>query len=215
MNDQPAVPSCRIDESGFASTWQVLELNRDYGQAWRFNDVAETTLSSSGFGVELYLPADVYLQNERSGKYGILMVALVFVALFLFEVIAGAALHPVQYLLIGLALALFYLLLLALSEHLGFAPAYVVAATAAVLLVGMYARAVLGSWQRAIAVAALQGAAYGTFFVLVRSEDHALLLGATTLFVALALVMFLTRRFDWSLGALRPKPEPSPIPAVT
>ena len=104
----------RIDASGFAATWQVLELNRDYGQAWRFNDVAETTLSSSGFGVELYLPADVYLQNERSGKYGILMVALVFVALFLFEVIAGAALHPVQYLLIGLALALFYLLLLAL-----------------------------------------------------------------------------------------------------
>lgn len=195
----------RIDESGFAATWQVLELNRDYGQAWRFNDVAETTLSSSGFGVELYLPADVYLQNERSGKYGILMVALVFVALFLFEVIAGAALHPVQYLLIGLALALFYLLLLALSEHLGFAPAYVVAATAAVLLVGMYARAVLGSWQRAIAVAALQGAAYGTFFVLVRSEDHALLLGATTLFVALALVMFLTRKFDWSMGALRTK----------
>ena len=80
-----------------------------------------------------------------------------------------------------------------------------VAATAAVLLVGMYARAVLGSWQRAIAVAALQGAAYGTFFVLVRSEDHALLLGATTLFVALALVMFLTRRMDWSMGALRTK----------
>jgi inner membrane protein len=185
-----------IGEAGFRATWQVLELNRDYGQSFGLHDAG--SVIESGFGVELYTPADVYQQNERSGKYGILMVALVFVALFLFEIIAGVTLHPVQYLLIGLALALFYLLLLALSEHFGFAVAYLVAAGAAVALVATYARAVLGSWRRAGAVAALQASAYGVFFVLVRSEDHALLLGATTLFAALALLMYLTRRFDWS-----------------
>jgi inner membrane protein len=197
------LPATRtIGKGGFRASWQVLELNRDYGQSFGLHDSG--SVLESGFGVELYTPADVYQQNERSGKYGILMVALVFVALFLFETIAGVTLHPVQYLLIGLALALFYLLLLALSEHVGFTTAYFVAAVAAVALVAAYARAVLGTWRRATAVAALQAGAYGVFFVLVRSEDHALLLGATTLFAALALLMYLTRKFDWSLGAMRP-----------
>ena len=187
----------------------MLELNRDYGQSFVLGEVPAHALLGSAFGVELYTPADVYQQNERSGKYGILMIALVFVALFLFENIARVTLHPVQYLLIGLALALFYLLLLALSEHLGFAIAYLIAAVAAIALVAGYARAVLSSWRRAAAVALLQGAAYGVFFVLVRSEDVALLLGSLTLFAALALVMYLTRRMDWSAVASGRSPQPS------
>jgi inner membrane protein len=126
------------------------------------------------------------------------MVALVFCALFLFEMLAALALHPIQYGLFGLALALFYLLLLALSEHVGFNRAYAVAAIAAVALVAGYARAVLGSTSRAGLLGAMQLASYGVFFVLVKSEDYSLLLGAATLFAVLAAVMFLTRRMDWS-----------------
>ena len=149
------------------------------------------------FGVDLFQPADVYQQNERSGKYGVLVLALMFMALFLFEIIGGVALHAIQYLLVGLALATFYLLLLALSEHVGFAPAYGLAALASVLVVSGYARAVLRSLRRAALLGALQAGAYAVFFVLVRSEDYALLLGAITLFTVLALIMYLTRNTDW------------------
>lgn len=187
----------QVDTSRFEANWQVLEFSRDFAQEGALASYDTTTLEASAFGVRLYQPAGLYQQNERSGKYGVLMVALLFVSLFLFEILGGLRLHPLQYLLVGLALAIFYLLLLALSEHIGFGPAYGAAALAAVALVAVYAAAVLASRRRALALALLQAAAYGTFYVLVRSEDHALLMGAIVLFAALATVMWLTRRTDW------------------
>ena len=186
-----------LDDSGFRAHWQVLEFNREYPQSAPLAGLDPASVRGSGFGVSLYQPADAYQQNERSGKYGVLMIALLFLALFLFEVVAGVLLHPIQYLLVGLALATFYLLLLALSEHIGFGAAYATGAGAAVAVVGGYAAAVLGSRRRAVALAALQSAAYAMFYLLVRSEDYALLLGATALFSVLALAMYLTRRTDW------------------
>jgi inner membrane protein len=179
----------------FEAHWNVSSFNRSYPQ--QFETTNTGVLPNASFGVELYQPASVYQQNERSGKYGILVIALVFIAMFLFEIVAGLMLHPIQYLLVGFALALFYLLLLALSEHMGFGIAYAIAGSAAVLLVGSYATAAMRSAKRGITLALLQAGAYGVFFVLVRSEDHALLLGAAVLFVALAAVMYLTRRTDW------------------
>jgi inner membrane protein len=187
----------QVDTGKFDAQWQVLELNRELPQWWVAEETPDHTVTSSAFGVNLFQPANVYQQNERSGKYGILVVALLFVAMFLFEMIGGVQLHPIQYLFIGLALAVFYLLLLALSEHVGFSWAYLIAATAAVAVVAGYLRAVMRSRQRALLVAAMQAGAYAVFFVLVRSEDYALLLGATVLFVALALVMYLTRHVEW------------------
>ena len=186
-----------ISPQGFDARWQVLEFNRRYAQSCAHLGMNAPMLAESAFGVDLYQPASVYQQNERSGKYGLLIIVLVFAALFLFEVLGRLALHPVQYLLFGTALALFYLLLLALSEHLGFDLAYVIAAVTAVLLVGGYARAVLATGTRALLLVALQVAAYGVFYVLVTNEDFALLLGAAALTTTLALVMFLTRRTNW------------------
>jgi inner membrane protein len=196
----PAKSSVRPD--GFEASWQVLEFNRAYPQTFAIDSVGQNEISASAFGLTLYQPAGLYQQNERSGKYGLLMIALVFCALFLFEVLERLALHPIQYGLFGLALALFYLLLLALSEHVGFKRAYALAAVGAVALVGGYARAVLGSTRRAALLGAMQLACYGVFFVLVKSEDYSLLLGAATLFAVLALVMFLTRKMDWTRLAL-------------
>lgn len=189
--------SRRVEASAFGASWQVPEFSRDFAQQGALADYDAALLAASAFGVRLYQPAGLYQQNERSAKYGVLMVALLFVALFLFEILAGLRLHALQYLLVGLALATFYLLLLALSEHIGFAPAYGVAALAAVALVAVYAAAVLASRRRALLLALLQAAAYGVFYVLVRSEDLALLMGAIVLFAALATVMWLTRRTDW------------------
>jgi inner membrane protein len=189
--------SRRVEQGGFSASWQVPEFSRDFAQQGALADYDATLLDASAFGVRLYQSAGIYQQNERSAKYGVLMVALLFVALFLFEILAGLRLHPLQYLLVGLALATFYLLLLALSEHIGFAPAYGAAALAAVALVAVYAAAVLASRRRALLLALLQAAAYGVFYVLVRNEDHALLMGAIVLFAALATVMWLTRRTNW------------------
>ncbi len=195
-----------VTANGFDARWQVLEFSSDFPHQGPLAAYGGLETGGAAFGVGLFQPADVYQQNERSGTYGLLVIALLFIALFLYEILAGLTLHPLQYLLIGLALATFYLLLLALSEHIGFGRAYLVAAAAAVALVGAYAAAVLRSRRRGLAVAALQGVAYGVFYVLVRSEDYALLMGATVLFATLALVMWLTRRTDWYTLAARPPP---------
>lgn len=187
-----------LDADGFSAHWQVLGFNRSIPQRFWLDSAPVQVLRSSAFGVNLYQSNDVYQQNERAGKYDLMICALVFLALFLFETIGGMSLHPIQYGFVGLALALFYLLLIAFSEHLGFDRAYAYAATAAVLMVGGYARAVLASSRRALLLAAMQAGAYGVFYLLVKSEDYALLLGACALTLVLAAAMYLTRRVNWS-----------------
>src|SRR5262249_44008299 len=115
----------------------------------------------------------------------------------LFELRVGLRVHPVQYLLVGLALCLFYLLLLSLSEHVGFGIAYLIAGAAITLLVGSYARVVLGRARRGVALSALLGGLYGFLFVLLNIQDYALLVGSLALFVVLAIIMRLTRRIEW------------------
>ena len=130
-------------------------------------------------------------------KYGFLFVFLTFVAFFLFEVLRRMAIHPIQYVLCGAALALFFLLLVSLSEHLPFAGAYLVASVACVGLIAFYVGHVLQSTARGLAFGGLVGAMYGFLYVILQSEDYALLLGALLLFAALAIVMVMTRRVDW------------------
>jgi inner membrane protein len=191
-----------ISQQGFDARWQVLELNRSYRQAWMEGEVSEAALAESAFGVGLYQAVDVYQRGERAIKYALLFIALTFLTFFAWEQITRLRLHPLQYLLVGLALSTFYLLLIALSEHLAFAAAYVIAALALVLLTGIYIAGALKSSARGLAVAAAMTSVYGLLYVLVLSEDYALLLGAITLFVALAAVMLVTRKIDWyHLGA--------------
>ena len=201
----PFLPDERtVTSSGFDARWRVSYFGRAYPQQWLAEDAAPATslLEASAFGVGLYLPADAYQKTERSAKYGILFLVLTFLTFFLFEVFHPVALHPVQYLLVGSALCLFYLLLLSLSEQLGFGAAYAIAASAVVTLIGGYARSILGSSRRSGVLVAVLGGLYGFLYVLLQAEDYALLMGTVGLFAALAATMFLTRRVDWSRGQM-------------
>jgi inner membrane protein len=155
-------------------------------------------VANSAFGVDLLLPVDAYQKTERSIKYGVLFLLLTFLTFFLYEVFNPFSLHPIQYLLVGAALCLFYLLLLSISEHVPFGVAYLVAATATVLLIGGYSIAILRGALRALLMTVVLGTLYGYLYVLLQLEDYALLLGSIGLFVILSLVMYLTRRIDWS-----------------
>jgi inner membrane protein len=147
-------------------------------------------------------PVNHYLMSERSVKYGLLFVALVSGVLFVFEVVAGARVHPVQYAMVASALCLFFLLLLSISEVIGFSAGYGVAAGLTTALLAGYVTSVLKSGCRGAVLGGLLLLVYGTLYLTLRSEDHALLLGSSLLFAALAIAMFATRKIDWyALGA--------------
>lgn len=141
--------------------------------------------------------AEGYRMVERSLKHGVLVLSLVFTAFFLFEVLAGLRLHPIHYALVGAALCLFYLALLALGEFVEPGVAYAGAAVASSLLITLYSVAILRSGARALLIAALLAAVHGVLFVVLRMETYALLAGTAALFVALGAVMFFTRQVDW------------------
>ncbi|HYU34156.1 MAG TPA: cell envelope integrity protein CreD [Thermoanaerobaculia bacterium] len=194
--------SRRVGKAGFEAAWSVPYFGRSYPQQWRLAEEAakvapQEALDASAFGVDLFLPVDAYQKTERSLKYGMLFLLLTFLTFFLYEVFNPFSLHPLQYLLVGAALVLFYLLLLSLSEHVPFGLAYAVASAATVGLIGGYAAAILRGRMRALGTAAALAALYGYLYVLLQAEDYALLLGSVGLFAILALVMFVTRRIDW------------------
>ncbi len=199
------LPASReVAANGFRAHWQVLDLNRQYGQQWREDSSDAPHLHASAFGVELYQPVGTYQRNERAGKYGILFVALTFVALFLFDALGRWRVHPVQYLLVGLALCTFYVVLLALSEQVGFAWAYLLASIAVVSIISGYAFAAARSRGAGTALGALLAFIYALLYGLVVSEQYSLLMGAIALLVSVGVLMYLTRRVDWyALGPAR------------
>ena len=195
LPDDPAVES-----NGFAATWTVSRLSSQSLQALARCEVGAShcsAVSDAGFGVRLVDPVDRYLKTERAIKYALLLLVLVFGAVFFLEALRGVDVHPLQYGLTGIALAMFFLLLLSLSEHIGFGPAYAVAAAACVGLIGTYMAAVLGSRKRGWLFGALVAGLYGLLYGLLQSEDYALLMGSLALFALLACVMLATRRLDW------------------
>jgi inner membrane protein len=190
-----------ISDAGFDAEWRLSHLGRGYPQAWRDEDMRpqqiEQAAVASRFGVTLFTPVDIYHRAERSTKYGALFILLTFCTFFVVELLQRRRLHPIQYLLVGAALCLFYLLLLSLSEHIGFGYAYLAAAAGTIGIIGMYAGHVLGGlWQGVRMVAGLS-LLYGFLYVLLQLEDYALLVGSIVLFLILATVMWATRRVDW------------------
>jgi inner membrane protein len=184
---------------GFSANWQVLGLNRAIPQTWRGTSVSTTDLLDTAFGVRLFQPSDVYTLNYRAVRYGILFIAITFVCFFTWEHLArGLRLHPMQYLLVGLALATFYLLLLALSEHVGFGLSYALAAAALVGLITTYIAGATTNRRAALGIGAALTASYGVLYVILLSEDDALLFGSLLLFAILAALMLATRRLDWA-----------------
>jgi inner membrane protein len=200
-----------IGGQGFTASWRVPHFGRGYPQSWWDEEVALDALEDTSFGVGLVLPADGYQQTERSVKYAVLFIVLTFATFYLLEVTSPVRLHPLQYLLVGCALCLFYLLLLALSEHTGFALAYLLGAGATVTLIAAYAAAILRLVRWGALIFGCLGALYGYLYVILRAEDLALLLGALGLFAILALLMYLTRELDWYELRFRREDENSPL----
>ncbi|ECG8588557.1 cell envelope integrity protein CreD [Salmonella enterica subsp. salamae] len=197
-----------ISESGFQAQWQSSWFATNLGERFAEEKMIDWD-NLPAFSVAVATPADQYQLTDRATKYAILLIALTFMAFFLFETLTGQRLHPVQYLLVGLSLVMFYLLLLALSEHVGFTPAWITASLVGALMNGVYLQAVLKGWRNSVlftlALLALDGVMWG----LLRSEDSSLLLGAGVLLLALGGVMFLTRHLDWySLSYLQRKSLP-------
>ncbi|MBX9764864.1 MAG: cell envelope integrity protein CreD [Pseudomonadaceae bacterium] len=194
------LPSSRdVSTEGFKAQWQTsfFATNLEEALATCVRGDNCEVLSARHFGVSFVDPVDQYLKTERAIKYALLFIGLTFAVFFLFEVLKRMAVHPVQYALVGMSLALFYLLLLSLSEHLSFALAYGIAATACVLLIGFYVSHVLRSAQRGAGFATLLALLYGMLFALLGAEDYALLMGSVLVFGVLAAVMVLTRKLDW------------------
>jgi inner membrane protein len=187
-----------ISKAGFKAKWQIPFLGRNFPQQWTTDQpMNDEVIYKSRFGVDLFAPVDNYHMAERSIKYNFLFLVLTFAVLWLFEVMARLRVHPLQYLMVGVAMSMFYLLQLAISEHLGFHMAYVIASTAVVLLITGYTVSVLRAKRRGGVVGVVQVGLYSYLYVVLASQDYSLLLGSIGLFGFLAGVMFLTRRIDW------------------
>lgn len=187
----------KVEGDRFSATWNIPSLGRSYPQAWTSWPSVRDAVSQSRFGVALVDPVDHYRMADRSVKYAILFILLTFATVWLFEVLAGIRVHPIQYLLLGSALCLFYLLELSLGEHLGFPLAYAMASAAVVLMVGAYGMVALRSAARATVLGGAVAVLYAYLYLLLQNEDYALLLGSVSLFAILGGIMYLTRRVDW------------------
>ncbi len=202
-------PRHDIDGTGFRAEWEIASVATRAQEQYR-NSVALPKVAGTGegldaVGVSLIDPVDIYTQADRATKYGLLFVLLTFVGFFIFELIRQLPIHPIQYGLVGLALAIFFLLLVSLSEHVDFLYAYLAASVACVGLLGFYLSAVLRSAARGLGFAAMLATLYAALYGLLVSEQNALVMGAGLLFVVLATVMVVTRRVDWyQLAGARP-----------
>jgi inner membrane protein len=188
-----------VSDAGFSARWRTSFFASSMEEALKrcVGQKDCNVFQGRSFGVSLVDPVDQYLKADRALKYALLFISLTFAGFFLFEVLKGLAVHPVQYGLVGMALALFYLLLLSLSEHIGFELAYLASASACVGLIGFYLCTVLHSLWRGGAFSLGLAALYAALYGLLRAEDYALLMGSLLLFAVLAGVMALTRRLDW------------------
>lgn len=186
-----------VSSTGFSATWRISNLGRSLPSRWTSDDLNVGHVPFNSFGVSLFMPVSLYHVTERATKYGILFIGLTFIGYFLFEVIAGLRLHPLQYLLVGFANTLFYLLLLSLAEHWGFGPSYIVSAMASSGLITGYSKAVLKTRQRAILMFVILALLYAFLFLTLQAESYAMLAGSAGLWATLAAIMYLTRNVDW------------------
>ncbi|KFK93876.1 MULTISPECIES: cell envelope integrity protein CreD [unclassified Serratia (in: enterobacteria)] len=187
----------KVTESGFTARWRSTWFANNINSAFLYDNGMNGEEKLPTFTTSLIEPVDHYQLTERAVKYAALFLGLTFMAFFLFETLTGLRVHPIQYLLVGAALVLFYLILLAFSEHLGFDVAYLLASLACSGLIGFYLSAVLHGKLRGALFAASLLLLYGVLYLLLQSEDNALVLGSVLLFGVLAGIMLLTRKLDW------------------
>jgi inner membrane protein len=198
------LPSDRvINPAAFSARWQVPHLARSVPQAWSLSDQGLERLDPYRFGARFMIPVDFYQLVTRAAKYAMMFLATAFMAVFVLELRSDREVHSVQYLFVGLAMVLFYVLLLSLAEHIGFLWAYVIAAAATGGMLSLYVARVQGSLVKGLAMLLVFFALYGLLYLILRLEDYALLAGALAGFLMLTAVMFATQRVNWS-GAKAP-----------
>ncbi len=183
-----------VSAAGFKANWNVLNLNRNFPQEWTGRMPG---IKKSAFGVDLLVPVGNYQKAMRSIKYALLFIAFTFVVFFFVEVLKKVNIHPVQYILVGSALVIFYTLLLSLSEYLSFNGAFILSAFATLLLIFGYVKAILKSTGLALLIGGILAALYTFIFVIIQLQDYALLIGSVGIFVILGLAMYLSREMDW------------------
>jgi inner membrane protein len=184
----------KIDKNGFRAHWNILNLNRSYPQAF---DGTTPGISESAFGVTLMLPVDQYQKSMRAAKYAVLFISLTFMVFFFIQIINKVRIHPIQYILVGFALCIFYTLLISLSEHINFGLSYLISSAIIIALITFYAHGTFKSNKLSALLSAIMIILYGFIFIIIQLEDVALLVGSFGLLIALAIVMTVTRHIDW------------------
>jgi inner membrane protein len=191
----------KVTEAGFTANWTVNYFNRAFPQLWNENAYK---IFPSAFGVKLLVPVDEYQKTMRTSKYGVMIIVLTFLSFFMIELFGKKVIHPIQYLLIGLALIIFYSLLLAISEYLSFDLSYLISALLVIMLISFYVVSVYKSTRIGSIIFAALTVFYGLMYTILQLQDYSLLVGNIALFVLLALVMFFTRKINW-FDVLNPK----------
>jgi inner membrane protein len=183
-----------VTKDGFSANWNILHLNRNYPQSWVGS---QYDIQYSSFGTDLLLPVDNYKKSYRVVKYSILFLVLTFMVFFFVEVLSSVFIHPIQYLLVGIALVVFYTLLISFSEHIKFNIAYVLASLLTLTLITGYTSAILKSKKIGLIIFGILAVMYTFIFTIIQLEDYALLIGSIGLFVILGIVMYNSRKIDW------------------
>lgn len=186
-----------ISKNGFKADWKVLHINRAFSQQ-HLNKIPN--LSEFAFGTKFMVMVDEYQKSERSAKYGFLVIALTFLIFFLIQTLSKINIHPFQYLMIGLALTMFYTLLVSISEHSNFLKAYLIAGISVIVLITLYSKSILKTFKFPVFIGASLTALYTFIYVIIQLENYALLVGSIGLFLILAIVMYVSRKIDWNNG---------------
>ncbi len=188
------LPDHRITDTGFTATWKSLAHTRSFPQAWKEDAY---NLQSASFGADLFIPVNAYQKTMRSVKYAILCILLTFAAFFIIETINKRSVHPFQYALIGLALILFYTLLLSFSEYTGFNTAYVIASIATIGLIAWFVKGILQSSKLTTILGVVLVLMYSYIFSILQLQDYSLLMGSIGLFLTLAVIMHFSKKIQW------------------
>lgn len=199
----------KTENGGFEANWKLLHTNRPFSQQF-FKMLPN--LTEYAFGTEFIIQLDEYQKSERSAKYGFLVIGLTFLVFFLIQTLSKINIHPFQYLMIGIALVMFYTLLISISEHSSFLKAYLIAGIAVIVMITLYSRSILKKWKFPVFIGTSLTALYGFIFVIIQLENYALLVGSIGLFLILGIVMFVSRKIDWDFDSIStPIDEPYSI----
>ncbi|MDP5092006.1 MAG: cell envelope integrity protein CreD [Polaribacter sp.] len=186
--------SDKITQNGFDAKWKILDINRPFSQK-HYTKIPD--LNDFSFGVNFMIPVDEYQKSERSAKYGFLVIGLTFLIFFLIQTLSKIHIHPFQYLMIGIALTMFYTLLISISEHSSYLKAYIISGISVILLITLYSKSILKGLKFPFLIGTSLTALYAFIFVIIQLENYALLVGSIGLFVILAAVMYASRKIDW------------------